>query len=1034
MRTLPTLASAALFMGCAARALAAEPVTIGGVTYDQVDPGEPFTQRPRPAHDWGPPEPTAAERAAGMIAFATDDPGDYKPYRVPRAEEHASGLSAFLAQGEHEPVWFGVHAVDDLNGLSLTVDVGSTPVTVDVRHMHFWPQRTGWRSRQWYVTPELLLPCRDGTMLVPARRGVLREQTFDLPTGETAAFWLTLHAAEDAPAGSHDASVVVTSRGHAVLTIPLQIEVLPFKLRRPDDRHWLLYGDCRRWTAMSDAQVLAELRDFARHGMTGLVEMPLGRVDVSGVKSGDVTFDAGAFVKLAAQCREAGLPGPHVCSYGGTPARVSQALGVTCDLRREEWPEPIREGVAAVARAAVEATKAAPTNWLFYGVDEPSGDNTYAIQEYQCWRRGGAATYATFYTLGFLDRASEFLTAPCFGVGLVSKEAFARAAREGCAKNGAEFWWYGTGSYVNPFPQEGFMFHNRYGAGYLFWKTGAKAQVSWTFCRPHEDVFNDFDGTPANSAEPKEQATSYPHLLKPDDWSTYQGAIPTIAWESLREGVDDYSYLHMLGTLIEEGRRSRREAARRAATEAEETFKALIDAIPWRNPMGTPPAPESGFGTKRMQQVRRAVADLIVDLRAVVSGNQRGAPTQRAATISLVVKTVEAGLPATTGLPVIPVMPTTASPKIDGDLSDACWKESAEAGDFSDAGAGSAAGVATEARILYDKRALYVGINCAEPATDKLVAKQHGHDTPMVWLDDGVEFFIAGSDRGRYAHVIVNTNGSAYDEIGQDPSWDPDLDVAVRKERNKWMVELALPWDDLERAGITRAAAMAVNFCRNRFAGPGASPHSAWSCTYGGFHAPKRFGTALLQEGPVALADLRVPRLWGKQHVVVGLRNLTNTALSACVGLSDGRMHTVEMPAAATRPIELPIDLSTPGPATTALTWGVVGKPLREVALAMDVPEPISLTNGTAFVVDGDRVEMLVSLQIAPSQRRKLRIRVAAAARDDASTIELPARPGVRKQATLNVSGAVRLQASLVDEDGKQVSTPLTRMVFPLSR
>ena len=48
----------------------------------------------------------------------------------------------------------------------------------------------------------------------------------------------------------------------------------------------------------------------------------------------------------------------------------------------------------------------------------------------------------------------------------------------------SEFWWYGTGSYVNPFPQEGFMFHNRYGAGLLFWKSGAKAQASWTFCRP----------------------------------------------------------------------------------------------------------------------------------------------------------------------------------------------------------------------------------------------------------------------------------------------------------------------------------------------------------------------------------------------------------------------------------------------------------------------------------------------------------------------------------------------------------------------
>ena len=195
--------------------------------------------------------------------------------------------------------------------------------------------------------------------------------------------------------------------------------------------------------------------------------------------------------------------------------------------------------------------------------------------------------------------------------------------------------------------------------------------MSWTFCRPHEDVFNDFDGTPANRAEPKEQATAYPHLLKPDDWSTYQGAIPTIAWESLREGVDDYSYLRMLATLIEEAQRSRSEAARRTATEAEETLGALIDAIPWTNPMGAPPGPGPGFGTKRMQQVRRAVADLIVDLQAAISGDRRTPVERRTVTISLLVETRGPDRPATTGLPVIPVMPTTSSPKIDGALSDA---------------------------------------------------------------------------------------------------------------------------------------------------------------------------------------------------------------------------------------------------------------------------------------------------------------------------------------------------------------------------
>jgi hypothetical protein len=615
MKALTFLICAILLMCSVCSAQEAGPVTIGGVTYDYVDPGPPFTESARPAQDWQPPQPTSGEQAAGLVAYVTSDPGDYKPYRIPRPGEHATNLSTFLTPGQDEAVWVGVYGLADLHGLTLTVNAGSAPVSVDVRHMHFWPQRTGWRSHEWYMTPELLLPCSDGKKIVPAKRGVLEERPFDLQTGETAAFWLTLTADQRARSGLYEASVTISSNGRAALELPLQIELLPFRLSRPIDRYWLLYGDTSRWTAMSDQQVMAELRDFARHGMTGLVEMPLGSLDLSGLKSGQVRFDAAAFKKLAAQCREAGMPGPHVCSCGRMPERVCEALGLTCDLMKGAWPEEVKAGVTAIARAAVEATADVPVRWYYYGWDEPKSDNTYAIQDYQCWHSGGAATYATYGDPRFFENAAEFLTAPCFIAHRVGSEDGARAAREACAGAGAEFWWYGLGSYVNPFPQEGAMFNNRYGAGYLLWKSGAEAQVTWTFCRPHEDVFNDFDGSRANSAEPKEQATAYPHLLKPDDWSTYHGAIPTIAWESLREGVDDYRYLYTLALMIARAHRSESEAVRQAGQDAETKLAALVESIPWADPEHKP-----AFDTSRMQQVRRAVADLTVQLQAALRG------------------------------------------------------------------------------------------------------------------------------------------------------------------------------------------------------------------------------------------------------------------------------------------------------------------------------------------------------------------------------------------------------------------------------
>ena len=162
------------------------------------------------------------------------------------------------------------------------------------------------------------------------------------------------------------------------------------------------------------------------------------------------------------------------------------------------------------------------------------------------------------------------------------------------------------------------MFHNRYGVGYLFWKTGARATVTWAFCRPNEDVFNDFDGVLKNKREPKDQVTVYPHLLEPDDWSTYQGGIATIAWESLREGVDDYVYLHTLSSVIAEAATSKEKTIQKAAKAAEEKLLALIDGIPWTNPMNKQP-----FDTKVLLETRRTVADMIVSLQKTMAESAR---------------------------------------------------------------------------------------------------------------------------------------------------------------------------------------------------------------------------------------------------------------------------------------------------------------------------------------------------------------------------------------------------------------------------
>jgi hypothetical protein len=313
---------------------------------------------------------------------------------------------------------------------------------------------------------------------------------------------------------------------------------------------------------------------------------------------------------------------------------------------------------------------------------------------------------------------------------------------------------------------------------------------------------------------------------------------------------------------------------------------------------------------------------------------------------------------------------------------------------------------------------------------DKLVAQQTGHDTPMVWVDDGVEFFLSGADRSKYAHVIVNTNKSVYDEINQDPSWNPALEVGLHKGADAWSVELAFPWAELEKAGISRASVMRANFCRSRFAGPEESPHTAWSCTYGGFHVPERLGLVEFGAGSVALGRLEPPRLWGNQFLRLELHNRTDAPVTALANAVGGDTKEAPLPARGGAEVHLPIELPKPGPTAVAISWGATGQSLQRVSLPVTVPEPISVSGSGLFVVDGDTVTLVVTLRVAAAGPRSYRLRAVA----EPDQVSFPAQPGRSGRLELGVRDSVTLRVGLVDARGKWVCQPEERRIIALPR
>ena len=193
-------------------------------------------------------------------------------------------------------------------------------------------------------------------------------------------------------------------------------------------------------------------------------------------------------------------------------------------------------------------------------------------------------------------------------------------------------------------------------------------------------------------------------------------------------------------------------------------------------------------------------------------------------------------------------------PVIDGRLDEAAWKQAPVSTPFYNiSGAPRPATQQTEARLLFDDRALYLGFVCHEDRMNDLKTSCTRHDD-AVWEDDCIEVFIdALRSRTNYDHFVVSVPGVRFEErvAGgvKNSEWNGEWTAAAQKGEKGWSVEVAIPFATL---GIGRparrlGARLGINLAREE------TPHkevSAWALTFGSFHQPAMFGELLLGEQP----------------------------------------------------------------------------------------------------------------------------------------------------------------------------------------
>lgn len=524
---------------------------------------------------------TETDRRRGYIPFVVPPFASILPRTEPLAEEVGAPMRLFACPGEYEPASFAIHAFRTLE--KVTVDCGDLvcgdeifpSVGINVRVVKVWAQAgypDGDCGLGSWMVPELLL--KDDTVIPAGRAPIVRLSgpvTSRIPVGETRQFLLNLQVPDAQPAGIYRGSVEFRAEGAPPAVLPLELRVLPFRLRPPRKHIGIWYlSDLRPGPDhVPSERMTAELINIREHGFSVVTHRGRGE----------------AICRKTLEChRRAGLEGPLIFS-NWFPSSSSPE-----DIQR------LRNTAHALARDI-----AGYGHVYFQGCDEPNNrEETERARAY--FGRIQAVGGKTFVNL--LPQTAvalgDLLDLPC----VVSSAFFGWPdeprppdhdkveALQRLLIAGKPVWYYWPCNVENP-RQSRLLF------GFLLMKSEASGVLPWVYYVPGvQDPYDDW--STGNSY--RAGGIVYP---------SRDGPVDTIQWEAAREGVDDCRYVTTLQDLI---RRAERRTS--LAGRADEARKKLSVALARVSPRIYEAQRE--LTAADLQEIRADIAETCVSLHTAL--------------------------------------------------------------------------------------------------------------------------------------------------------------------------------------------------------------------------------------------------------------------------------------------------------------------------------------------------------------------------------------------------------------------------------
>jgi hypothetical protein len=170
-----------------------------------------------------------------------------------------------------------------------------------------------------------------------------------------------------------------------------------------------------------------------------------------------------------------------------------------------------------------------------------------------------------------------------------------------------------------------------------------------------------------------------------------------------------------------------------------------------------------------------------------------------------------------------------SSPVIDGRLDEAAWSEALPAADFTQfrPRPGEPASRRTEARVLFDDHALYVGMRMYDEP-DSVAAQLTRRDAVMVFSDWAHVLIDSYHDRRTAFRFSATPRGARKDVLhfndGQeDVNWDAVWDVGTSVDAQGWVAEFRIPFSQLRFSPEDAGSTWGINFGRE------IARHGEWS-------------------------------------------------------------------------------------------------------------------------------------------------------------------------------------------------------------